>query len=88
MATLRMDGEVSSISYIQKLIVFRTEYLIFYKKEVKMMANKQMKTLTIGSSTYDVVDAEARAQKVDKIEGKGLSASDYTDEGKAEARNR
>ena len=53
-----------------------------------MMANKQMKTLTIGSSTYDVVDAEARAQKIDKIEGKGLSASDYTDEGKAEARNR
>ena len=53
-----------------------------------MMANKQMKTLTIGSSTCDVVDAEARAQKVDKIEGKGLSASDYTDEDKAEARNR
>ena len=40
MATLRMDGEVSSISYIQKLIVFRTEYLIFYKKEVKLNENK------------------------------------------------
>ena len=42
-----------------------------------MMANKQMKTLTIGSSTYDIVDAEARSQKVDKIEGKGLSTNDY-----------
>ena len=41
------------------------------------MANKQMKTLTIGSFTYDIVDAEARSQKIDKIEGKGLSTNDY-----------
>ena len=42
------------------------------------MANKQMKTLTIGISTYDIVDADARSHKVDKITGKGLSTNDFT----------
>ena len=30
------------------------------------MANKQMSTLTIGENTYEMVDATARANKIDK----------------------
>ena len=45
------------------------------------MANKTMKTLTMNSTTYEIVDETSRkniTNKVDKVDGKGLSTNDYT----------
>lgn len=42
--------------------------------------------ISVGGTVYDIKDETARSQaanKVDKVEGKGLSANDYTDEDKA-----
>ena len=42
--------------------------------------------ISVGGTVYDIKDETARSQtanKVDKVDGKGLSTNDYTNEDKA-----